>query len=177
MSVRRRLAALVVAAVLFAALGPAPVLAVSITGVDVELPSGLTVSGRIVDDNGDGVPFALVGLCEGPDGCFVADGIADASGNYEIRGVNPGTEDSYSPANAQTQIFDSLFLKVDSDQAFATAQKHGGDKVLEKAPDTPVTYVCDWNHNTNELVWHVIYGPKLRVAVNASTGEFLRVEK
>ena len=93
------------------------------------------------------------------------------------RGVNPGTEDSYSPANASTKIFDSLFLKVDSDQAFTTAQKHGGDKVLEKAPDTPVTYVCDWNHNTNELVWHVIYGPKLRVAVNASAGEFLRVEK
>lgn len=93
------------------------------------------------------------------------------------RGVNPGTEDSYSPANASTQIFDSLFLKIDSEQAFAAAQKHGGEKVLEKASDTPVTYVCDWNHNTNELVWHVIYGPRLRVAVNASTGEFLRVEK
>ena len=98
------------------------------------------------------------------------------------RGVNPGTEDSYSPANASTKIFDSLFLKVDSDQAFTTAQKHGGDKVLEQAPDTPVTYVCDWNHNTNELTWHVTYGPsrdasKLTVAINASTGEFIRVEK
>ncbi len=83
------------------------------------------------------------------------------------------------------------FLKVDSDQAFATAQKHGGDKILEKAPDTPVIYVCDWNHNSNELTWHVIYGSrtwhviygssregaKLTVAVNASTGEFIRVEK
>ena len=33
-----------------------------------------------------------------------------------------------------------------------------------------------------KVVWHVIYGntrddAKLRVAVNASTGEFLRVEK
>jgi hypothetical protein len=74
------------------------------------------------------------------------------------------------------------FLKIDSDQAFETAQKHGGDKVLEKAADTPVIYVCDWNHNTNELVWHVIYGAsregaKLTVSVNASTGEFIRVEK
>jgi hypothetical protein len=74
------------------------------------------------------------------------------------------------------------FLKIDSDQAFATAQKHGGDKILEKAPDTPVIYVCDWNHNTNELVWHVIYGAaregaKLTVAVNASSGEFIRVER
>ncbi len=98
------------------------------------------------------------------------------------RGINPGTEDSYSPSNSSTQVFDMLFLKIDSDQAFATAQKHGGDKVLEKDPKTPVIYVCDWNHNTNELTWHVTYGSahdasKLTVAVNASTGEFIRVEK
>lgn len=98
------------------------------------------------------------------------------------RGINPGTEDSYSASNASTQVFDMAFLKIDSDQAVETAQKHGGDKVLEKAPDTPITFVCDWNHNTNELVWHVIYGAvregaKLTVAVNASTGEFIRVEK
>jgi hypothetical protein len=98
------------------------------------------------------------------------------------RGVNSGHEDSYSPANSSTQVFDMAFLKIDSDQAFAAAQKHGGDKVLEKAPDAPVIYVCDWNHNTNELTWHVIYGSsregaKLTVAVNASSGEFIRVEK
>ena len=98
------------------------------------------------------------------------------------RGINPGTEDSYSAANASTQVFDMAFLKIDSDQAAETALKHGGDKLLAKAPDTPVTFVCDWNHNTNELVWHVIYGAsregaKLTVAVNASTGEFIRVEK
>jgi len=97
-------------------------------------------------------------------------------------GINPGVEDSYSATNASTQVWDMAFLKIDSDQAFATAQKHGGDKVLEKAPDTPVTYVLDWNHNTNELVWHVIYGAnregaKLTVSVNASTGDFIRVEK
>ena len=98
------------------------------------------------------------------------------------RGVNPGIEDSYSPTNSSTQVFDMAFLKIDSDQAFAIAQNHGGDKILEKAPDTPVIYVCDWNHNTSELTWHVIYGAvregaKLTVAVNASTGEFIRVEK
>ncbi len=98
------------------------------------------------------------------------------------RGVSFGIEDSYSPTNSSTQIWDMAFLKIDSDQAEATAQKHGGDKVLEKAPDTPITYVCDWNHNTNELVWHVIYGAnregaKLVVSLNASTGEFIRVEK
>jgi len=98
------------------------------------------------------------------------------------RGVNPGIEDSYSASNASTQVFDMAFLKIDSDQAFATAQKHGGDKVLERDVATPVIYVCDWNHNTNDLVWHVIYGTnrdasKLTVAVNGSSGEFIRVEK
>jgi hypothetical protein len=98
------------------------------------------------------------------------------------RGVNPGVEDSYSPTNSSTQIFDMGFLKIDSDQALATAQQHGGDKVMEKAPDTPILYICDWNHNTNQLVWHVIYGTgrdsaKLAVAVDASTGLFIRVEK
>jgi len=98
------------------------------------------------------------------------------------RGVSPGNEDTYNPSNASTQIFDVAFLKVDSDQAFTEAQKHGGDKVLEKDPATPVIYICDWNHNTNELTWHVIYGgsreaAKLTVAINASTGAFTRVEK
>jgi hypothetical protein len=98
------------------------------------------------------------------------------------RGVSPGNEDVYNPGNASTQIFDVAFLKVDSDQAFSVAQKHGGEKILEKDSSVPVIYICDWNHNTNELIWHVIYGSardnaKLTVAVNASTGEFIRVEK
>ena len=98
------------------------------------------------------------------------------------RGVSPGNEDVYNPRNASTQVFDVAFLKVDSDQAFIVAQKHGGEKILEKDPSTPVIYVCDWNHNTNELTWHVFYGSardnaKLTVAVNASSGDFIRVEK
>jgi hypothetical protein len=97
------------------------------------------------------------------------------------RGVNPGTEDTYSPTNSSTHVFDIAFLKIDSDQALATAQKHA-DKILEKDPDTPVTFICDWNHNTNQLIWHVIYGSsresaKLTVSVDASSGDFIRVEK
>ena len=96
--------------------------------------------------------------------------------------ISHGVDDTYSPTNSSTQIFNVQFLKVDTDKAFAVAQQHGGDKLLEKEPDTPVLYVLDWNRQTNELLWHVIYGTdretaKLRVAVNASTGEFSRVEK
>jgi len=48
-------------------------------------------------------------------------------------------------------VFDIAFLKVDSDQALQTAQKHGGDKLLQKAPDIPILYILDWNNQTNEL--------------------------
>lgn len=101
---------------------------------------------------------------------------------WENGEVSPGVEDIYSPTNSSTQVFNIQFLKVDSDKALETAQKHGGDKLLEKEPDTPILYLLDWNRLKNELTWHVIYGTdrdsaKLRVAVNASTGEFLRVEK
>ena len=90
------------------------------------------------------------------------------------RGINPGTEDTYSSTNTSTQIFDVAFLKVDSDKALETAQKHGGDKLVAKDPDTPILYVLDWSSATRELIWHVIYGAsrddyKLRVAVNASS--------
>jgi hypothetical protein len=96
-------------------------------------------------------------------------------------GVNPGIEDSYNPNNASTQAFDIAFLKIDSDKAFEVAQQHGGSKVLEKAADTPILYILEWNRVENVLLWHVIYGsreaPKIKIAVNASTGDFLRVEK
>ena len=97
------------------------------------------------------------------------------------RGVSPGIEDNYSPTNASTQIFDVQFLKVDSEKALEEAQKHGGDKILESAPNTPIVYQLEWRRSDNKLIWHVSYGGavgwKLRVDVDASTGDFVRVEK
>ncbi len=96
--------------------------------------------------------------------------------------ISHGVDDTYSPTNSSTQIFNVQFLKVDTDKAFAVAQQHGGGKLLEKEPDTPILYLLEWNRQTNELLWHVIYGSdrisaKLRIAVNATTGEFSQVEK
>jgi hypothetical protein len=96
--------------------------------------------------------------------------------------ISHGVDDTYSPANSSTQIFNVQFLKADTDKAFAIAQEHGGEKLLQKEPDTPVFYILEWNRQENNLLWHVIYGTdrataKLRVAVNASSGEFSRVEK
>jgi hypothetical protein len=96
--------------------------------------------------------------------------------------ISHSVEDTYSPTNSSTLVFNVQFLKVDTDKAFAVAEEHGGAKLLEKTPDTPVLYILDWNRQTNELLWHVIYGTDretaaLRVAVDASTGKFARVEK
>jgi len=104
------------------------------------------------------------------------------SSDAPTRGLSPGTEDSYSETNSNTKIFDVSFMKVDSDKAFEEAQKHGGNKVLANNPNLPVFYIADWRGSENELIWHVIYGndrdsAKLKVAINASTGQFLNVEK
>jgi hypothetical protein len=98
------------------------------------------------------------------------------------RGVTPGTEDTYNPANTSTQAFDLAFLKVDSDKAYAVAQAHGGEKLIKGHPGQQVSYMLDWDSRHNELVWHVMYGTgrtdsTLTVDVNASTGAFIRVEK
>ncbi|HEV2021711.1 MAG TPA: hypothetical protein VGQ94_04220 [Terriglobales bacterium] len=98
------------------------------------------------------------------------------------RGISPGLEDTFNPSNPSTRPFDFAFLKIDSDQAFQVAQEHGGKELMKKTPDQPVLFVLDWDSRKNQLLWHVVYGDsrgdaKLTVAVDASTGGFLRVEK
>ena len=97
------------------------------------------------------------------------------------RGLNHGTEDPYNPNNRSTMGFDTGHWKIDSDKAFETAQKHGGEELLKKNPKAQVTYVLDWNAVKDVPVWHVTYSPEgaapLTVDVNATTGEFMRVEK
>jgi len=98
------------------------------------------------------------------------------------RGISPGTEDTFNPANTSTVPFDFAYLKSDSDKAFEVAQAHGGKKLLDADPQQPIKYTLAWNSSANQLVWHVIYGTsemdaKLRVAVDASTGTFLKLEK
>ena len=98
------------------------------------------------------------------------------------KGISFSAEDTWNPTNTSTQPFNIGFLKTDSDAAYQVAQQHGGDKLTQKDPKQPIVFILDWDASKNELVWHVIYGSsadeaKLRVAVNAATGEFLRIEK
>jgi hypothetical protein len=102
--------------------------------------------------------------------------------DFSERGITPGSLDTYNPSNTSMAIFDVRFLKIDSDQAFEVAQKHGGEKVVQKNPGISLSYVLDWNQAANLLNWHVIYGPsrgdaKLVIDVDASTGAFVREEK
>lgn len=98
------------------------------------------------------------------------------------QGISFSAEDTWNPTNTSTLPFNIGFLKSDSDTAYQVAQQHGGEKLTKKDPKQPVVFVLDWDASKNQLVWHVIYGnsaheAKLRVAVNATTGEFLRIEK
>ena len=96
------------------------------------------------------------------------------------RGIMPGVEDTYNPNNRATQVFDLSFLKTDSQQALEVAQERGGAKILKQNPDQPITYTLETDPSHNLLTWYVSYGSptmyKLRIAVNATTGGFLRVE-
>jgi hypothetical protein len=97
------------------------------------------------------------------------------------QGISPGKIDVYSPENASTQPFSLNFLKIDSDKAFEVAQKHGGKAIQKKKPDLPIKYALEWDRQHNRLLWRVIYGSendsKLKALVNASTGEFVGLEK
>jgi hypothetical protein len=94
--------------------------------------------------------------------------------------VDHGVEDPFNPSNRTTQPWDLNFLKTDTDQAFSTAQQHGGKTFLEKNPKASVTYLLDFDALSNQLRWHVIYSAdgagKLTVLVDASTGQFVRKE-
>lgn len=103
---------------------------------------------------------------------------SDAS-DAPSRGLSPnGAADTFNASNASTRIFDVGFLKSDSDQAFKVAQEHGGKALLQKDSTLPVSYRLEWSSRDNTVAWHVIYGnSKLSIAVDATTGKFLRVDK
>ncbi len=104
---------------------------------------------------------------------FTWSGMADAPSR-----VDHGVEDTFNPNNRSTQPFDLNFLKVDTDQVYDVAQKHGGKEITEKDPKTQVTYLLQWNAQAGELEWHVMYADhtRLTVLVDASSARYLRKE-
>lgn len=97
-------------------------------------------------------------------------------------GISQGSIDTYSPDNASTRPFDLNYLKVDSTEAFQTAQKHGGEALLKKDPNMLTQYSLLWDPRASRLLWSIKYAPngaeaKLNVIVNATTGQFVRIEE
>ncbi|HUR36829.1 MAG TPA: hypothetical protein VM009_03365 [Terriglobales bacterium] len=98
------------------------------------------------------------------------------------KGIQPGSLDYYSPSNASTRPFDLNFLKVDSTRAFEVADKKGGAALWKANPQQPIKYMLFFDSSKARLVWRVQYGnsqndAKLRVLVNASSGDFIATEK
>jgi hypothetical protein len=98
------------------------------------------------------------------------------------RGISPGGMDTYSPGNVSTRPFDTAYLKIDTDKALTVANKKGGTALLKKHPDQPVKYMLMWEDPKRRLLWRVVYGisehdAPLRVDVNASTAEFVKIAK
>jgi hypothetical protein len=95
--------------------------------------------------------------------------------------MTPSAEDTFDPRNSSTHTFDLGFLKTESDAAYKIAQEHGGKKLTDRDPKIPIAYRLGWSQRDNTLEWHVMYGgdadPKLTVAINATTGQFVRIEK
>lgn len=92
-----------------------------------------------------------------------------------------GNEGAYN-AEAANLAFLPLLLKTDTDKAFAIAQQHGGDAILKKDAQQPVTYVLLKDRRLNVPVWFVIYGAsetdrKGIGVINATSGAFVSASK
>jgi hypothetical protein len=91
------------------------------------------------------------------------------------------SEGSDMPLPRAGSAFDSFLLKVDSDKAFELSQGKGGEALLKKNPDQPVTYIVEMAHGQTTPEWYVIYGKDLKSnkglgVINATTGAFLRAK-
>jgi hypothetical protein len=97
-------------------------------------------------------------------------------------GVSPeGAEGAYN-AQSASLAFSQYLLKIDTDKAFAMAQQHGGDAIVKKDAQQPITYVLLKDPKQNVPVWYVIYGTsetdrKGIGVINATTGAFVRAGK
>ena len=92
-----------------------------------------------------------------------------------------GREGAYN-AEAANLAFLPLLVKTDTDKAFAIAQQHGGEAILKKNAQQPITYILLKDRKQNVPVWYVIYGTSETDrngigVVNATTGAFVSAGK
>jgi hypothetical protein len=92
-----------------------------------------------------------------------------------------GGDGAYNSQSAGL-VFSQYLLKSDTDGAATIAQQHGGDALLKKDAQQPITYVLLKDKRVNGPAWYVIYGPsetdrKGIAVVNATTGTFVSAGK
>src|ERR1700687_598943 len=97
-------------------------------------------------------------------------------------GVSPEGEEGAYNAQSAGLVFSHFLLKADTDKAYEIAQQHGGDAIVKKDAQQPVTYVLLKDKKLNVPVWFVIYGAsekdRKRIGViNATTGGFVSAGK
>ena len=92
-----------------------------------------------------------------------------------------GSEGAYN-ADAANLAFLPLLVKTDTDKAFEITRQHGGDAILKKNAQQPVTYLLLKDRKQNVPVWYVIYGTSEKdrkgiSVINATTGAFISAGK
>lgn len=92
-----------------------------------------------------------------------------------------GSEGAYN-ADAANLAFLPLLVKTDTDKAFEITRLHGGDAILKKNAQQPITYLLLKDRKQNVPVWYVIYGTSEKdrkgiSVINATTGGFISAGK
>src|SRR5450755_3325120 len=97
-------------------------------------------------------------------------------------GVSAGGSEGPYTAEAANLAFLPLLVKTHTDKAFELTLQHGGDAILKKDAQQPVTYVLLKDRKQNVPVWYVIYGTSEKDRkgiglINATTGAFISAGK
>ena len=102
--------------------------------------------------------------------------VLEAAGNLH-QGVFAGPVEGWSGPSGQSRPFLIAAIKIDSDEAYATAAKHSADYIKKRA-DRPISFLLEQTNRYPDLAWRVIWGESVSssdysVFVDASTGAFL----
>jgi hypothetical protein len=86
--------------------------------------------------------------------------------------------DAPTAITSDTRPFLLAGAKIDTDQAWETALKHG-EEFDKKFPGQVISFILELSRSINEPIWRVIWGDNpagssLVVVVNASTGQYVQ---
>jgi hypothetical protein len=99
----------------------------------------------------------------------------EAEGNLH-EGVFGGLQEDYTP-RGDSSPFQIAAIKVDSDEAYATAAKESAE-YIKKNPNKPVIFLMELGKRFPDVTWRVIWGDSVgtsdySVFVDGSTGKYL----